>query len=295
MVKHRFPKPQFRVRILVGPQKSDILIYMKNKGFTLIELLVVISIISLLSSIVFASVSSARDKAQIVKAKTQAVEISKAIELSRLSSGSFNLPVQTTQSDIKSLSEETSNDSIYKMLEEYIPNLSGGNTDILNVPEIAVSTNPVTGERSSNNDHSGQGYYYISNGSEAIKGTKLDETQKFSCGYDDEFSIDDYVLVYKEFYCNYGDSPGCPHYDVHTMIDTSDSMLLMLGFYPDMRSYYYNSYGDLFTEIGRLFGDYPFQTGQFESVNFPGEWGNQYYLPYYEDNDRNIYIYRCVK
>jgi prepilin-type N-terminal cleavage/methylation domain-containing protein len=37
---------------------------MKNKGFTLIELLVVISIISLLSTIVLASLNTARDKAK---------------------------------------------------------------------------------------------------------------------------------------------------------------------------------------------------------------------------------------
>lgn len=39
--------------------------FKKNKGFTLIELLVVISIIGLLSSVVLASLQSARDKAQI--------------------------------------------------------------------------------------------------------------------------------------------------------------------------------------------------------------------------------------
>ncbi len=42
-----------------------ILIQRRNKGFTLIELLVVISIISLLSSIVFASLNTARDKAKV--------------------------------------------------------------------------------------------------------------------------------------------------------------------------------------------------------------------------------------
>jgi len=43
--------------------------YQETKGFTLIELLVVISIISLLSSVVLSSVSSARDKARIAAGK----------------------------------------------------------------------------------------------------------------------------------------------------------------------------------------------------------------------------------
>jgi prepilin-type N-terminal cleavage/methylation domain-containing protein len=42
---------------------------MKHKGFTLIELLVVISIISLLSSVVFASLSDAREKGRIAAAQ----------------------------------------------------------------------------------------------------------------------------------------------------------------------------------------------------------------------------------
>ena len=52
-----------------------------SKGFTLIELLVVISIISLLSSVVFASVNSARMKARDVKRKADLKEISTALEL----------------------------------------------------------------------------------------------------------------------------------------------------------------------------------------------------------------------
>src|SRR3989344_3838131 len=40
-----------------------------KRGFTLIELLVVISIISMLSSIVFASLRSAQDKAKLARAK----------------------------------------------------------------------------------------------------------------------------------------------------------------------------------------------------------------------------------
>jgi len=54
--------------------------YGKNRenGFTLIELLVVISIISLLSSIVFASVNSARTKARYARAGVELDQFVKA-------------------------------------------------------------------------------------------------------------------------------------------------------------------------------------------------------------------------
>jgi prepilin-type N-terminal cleavage/methylation domain-containing protein len=53
----------------------------KNKGFTLIELLVVIAIIGLLSSIMFASLSSARAKARDAKRISELGQISKALNL----------------------------------------------------------------------------------------------------------------------------------------------------------------------------------------------------------------------
>ena len=52
---------------------------MKSKGFTLIELLVVISIIGVISSIVFVSFSGSRDKAKLAKAQNFDAQISHAL------------------------------------------------------------------------------------------------------------------------------------------------------------------------------------------------------------------------
>jgi prepilin-type N-terminal cleavage/methylation domain-containing protein len=63
----------------------------KEKGFTLIELLVVISIISLLSSIVLASVQDARNKAKGTAFRQHVGEFIKAVELYKINEPN-NLP-----------------------------------------------------------------------------------------------------------------------------------------------------------------------------------------------------------
>ena len=64
-----------------------------QKGFTLIELLVVIAIIGVLASIVLASLSSARTKANVTKAKMDMNQIVKAITIAQGESGNYLLSI----------------------------------------------------------------------------------------------------------------------------------------------------------------------------------------------------------
>lgn len=59
----------------------------KNFGFTLIELLVVVSIIGLLSSVILASLSSAKDKANYAKAKAEMNSLKTAMISYKLDKG----------------------------------------------------------------------------------------------------------------------------------------------------------------------------------------------------------------
>jgi len=71
-----------------------------SRGFTLIELLVVIAIMGILSSIVLSSVNSAREKAQIGKARAEVGELRKAIALLEGDTGQW--PGHKTIEDVES-------------------------------------------------------------------------------------------------------------------------------------------------------------------------------------------------
>jgi len=61
----------------------------KKRGFTLIELMVVISIIGLLSSIVLASLTNARRKAQDARLISDMINLRTAAEIYRSTTGSY--------------------------------------------------------------------------------------------------------------------------------------------------------------------------------------------------------------
>ncbi len=71
-----------------------------HKGFTLIELLVVIAIIGILSSVVLASLNSARIKARDVKRQVEIKQIQTALELYYSENGNYPIQSWTSSNNI---------------------------------------------------------------------------------------------------------------------------------------------------------------------------------------------------
>ena len=181
----------------------------KNKGFTLIELLVTIAIIALLSSIIFASVSSVRDKANIKKTQVQAKEIRKAAELSRLSSG--NLPFSNMDPDISIRTSESISSSLNEVSpgieKTQTPSVSGYNSgdyylfhdDSDNKAKVNLygNTHEVTCKPSV---FDAGGYFLFD------KGSSYQEEEEKYVSMVENWTTDENVIAYKKYSKNY--DPG---------------------------------------------------------------------------------------
>lgn len=120
-----------------------------QKGFTLIELLVVIAIIGILSSVVLASLNTARQKGREVAFKAEMDSFKKAAELFYDDYGMYtglhdnSAPIATTTADVSaqgilaSLELKTSDGSIHGLVSDNAYALYG------RMPGSAVDSNAV--------------------------------------------------------------------------------------------------------------------------------------------------------
>lgn len=138
---------------------------MFEKGFTLIELLVVVAIISLLSSIVYASVSSARHKAEVARSNVEMKELKKGFELSSLNaSDALTYPV------LQDFEGPIDTPGIFSSISEYVDDIS--------YPSSIISPN--------------QEYYYLSDGDSPTDSS----SNTYSCGQD---TGSGFAIYYKKF------------------------------------------------------------------------------------------------
>ena len=136
---------------------------MQKKGFTLIELLVVISIISFLSSIVLASLNTARAKARDARRMEDMQEIQKALELfandhngSYPSTGSMN----NVYADLGCLNFVTSVSSV--SIKEWVPGLVPNYIkELPQDPSHPRNSNLDMGNSSGCYMYSGDGKHYL--------------------------------------------------------------------------------------------------------------------------------------
>jgi len=145
-----------------------------SKAFTLIELLVTIAIIGLLSSIVFASLSTAREKAAVAKSTQEMKQIENAIELSRISTGSYPVQIYPSESLTPSSSVTGSPSLVEEAITEYLPTT---------IPMVS----PVIGAST----EADREYIYISNGNEA----KDTNNVEYYC---DGNNLEPYEIFYKK-------------------------------------------------------------------------------------------------
>lgn len=138
-----------------------------NKGFTLIELLVVVAIISLLSSIVFASLNSARAKARDARRKSDLHQVQNALALYYTTPGVY--PVGTSFS-----TWGTDWSGIVGGNTINLYNALVGGAYIGSLPKDPVNQEGGTGNFLGDNAPTDQAYYYFSNGVTYTLGTNLE-------------------------------------------------------------------------------------------------------------------------
>ncbi len=117
---------------------------MRTKGFTLIELLVVVAIVSLLSSVILASVKDARDKAQVRSFRAEMNQLITAFELYKTTYGSY--PYESSAvtggsiynyNKLNNNGESiTSGPTLGTLLSQFLP-------EVPNVPNITNSSSPT--------------------------------------------------------------------------------------------------------------------------------------------------------
>lgn len=135
---------------------------MKQKAFTLIELLVVISIISLLSSIVYSATGEARNKAQDAAAKQEVKNVTSALSLYKNDAPSMPLASGATAGELYS-SEDIDNDYFEESMQILV---DGGY--LSSIPKTVgniVYTYGTSSDGESAVFGAGLNYEYVSSGS----------------------------------------------------------------------------------------------------------------------------------
>lgn len=139
----------------------------KQKGFTLIELLVVIAIIGLLSSIVLASLNSARAKARDARRIADLKQVSTALEMYYSQNNAYPACRAFSPWNGTFWGNPSPNPScLYSALvPTYIPSL----------PADPVNKEAGTGNYLGDNAPTDQGYVYDSNGTNYTLGMNLEK------------------------------------------------------------------------------------------------------------------------